>query len=569
MNDTSAPRRIWLLTAQVIAIAAGVLMAWRAFGPVPAAALTASTPLPTPLSRSSIALLVVWVLVTGSGCAALRPDVPPVASHAIADGQRTTLGRVLAAQAAQHPGLSGFQVMATGHSAFVTRAALADAAERTLDLQYYSVGEDLTTDLLLLRIVAAAGRGVRVRILLDDIHVPARLFARRAIAEHPGIQVRLFNPFTFGGTSGLARLGEFIVDGERLNRRMHNKLWVTDNAAAIVGSRNLADAYFGADDGVNFYDVDLLAAGPIVGEMSRAFDAYWNSAAAVPVEALAHPPDASEANVLRRGLRARTAGCDHVPACRWLNEGGVLDALRSGSVALSWASAQLTYDPPDRDKRGLTSGFEHGWIDDDPGGVRTHAELLIVSPYFVPSEDELRHLGEMRERGVRVAVLTNSLAATDSPVAHAGYARHRAGLLRRGVELYELRPASGVRHRLSHRWTQASPFSLHAKLIVQDRARAIVGSQNQDPRSRLHNTEAWIAIKSPELAADLAALFEEGTDPEHAYKLGRNSVGGIEALVWRTDEDGKTVHYDVEPMSSLWLRLWRGVLGALIPEHLL
>lgn len=526
--------------------------------------------MPTLSRWRSIALLALWsVLLMVCGCATVRPDVPRGFSHAIADTEHTTLGGVLAAQAARHPGLSGFQVLATGHSAFVARAALADAAERTLDLQYYSVAEDLTTDLLLLRIVAAAERGVRVRILLDDIHVAARLFARRAMAEHPGIQVRIFNPFSFGGTSNLARLGEFIVDGARLNRRMHNKAWVTDNAAAIVGSRNLADAYFGTHDAVNFYDVDLLAAGPIVGALSGAFDAYWNSAAAVPAEALADLPDTHEAAYLRQGLRARTASCDPIPACRWLAQGGMLGALRSGSVALTWASARLIYDPPDQDKRGLTTGIEHGSIDDEADGARTLTELLIVSPYFIPSEDGLRHLGEMRSRGVRVAVLTNSLAATDSPIAHAGYARHRVALLRQGVELYELRPASGVRHRDSHRWTQASPFSLHAKLIVQDRWRAIVGSQNQDPRSRLHNTEAWIAIDSAELAADLAALFEEGSDLAHAFKIELNNTDGTDALVWRTDEGGKTVRYDAEPMAGPWLRLWRGVLGALIPEHLL
>ena len=155
--------------------------------------------------------------------------------------------------------------------------------------------------------------------------------------------------------------------------------------------------------------------------------------------------------------------------------------LRSGAVPLSWAHAKLIYDEPDQDKAGVPSGIEHGWIDDRPGGNRTQAELLIASPYFIPSEEGRRHLGEMRERGVRVAVLTDSLASTDSPAAHAGYARHRAALLRKGVELYELRPASGVRHPLSHRWRHTSPFSLHAKIIVQDRARAIVGSLNQDP----------------------------------------------------------------------------------------
>lgn len=516
----------------------------------------------------------MWLLllVVLSGCASVRLDVPRVpraASQAIDDGERTTLGRVFAEQVAQHPGLSGFQLMVTGHAAFVARTALADAAERTLDLKYYSVSDDLTTDLLLLRIAAAAERGVRVRILLDDIDVRARFFARRAIAADPAIQVRLFNPFLSAGTSSLARLGEFIFDGDRLNRRMHNKLWVADNAVAVVGSRNLGDAYFGTHPESNFSDVDLLAAGPIVTELSRSFDAYWNSTASVPMEALAERPDAAESMHLRQALRARTAGCQELPPCHWLTQDGFLQALRSASVPLTWAPAQLFYDHPDQGKISAASGIEHGSLDDQASGSRTRSELLIVSPYFIPSEDGLRHLREMRDRGVRVAVLTNSLASTDSPAAHAGYARHRAALLRNGVELFEMRLQPDVGHRRSHRWGTASPASLHAKFIVKDRALAIVGSQNQDPRSRLHNTEAWITLDSAELAAELAALFEEGTDAHHAFKVERNEVDGLDKLAWSTQLDGTTVRYDSEPMSGLWLRLWRGLLGVLIPEHML
>ncbi|MEQ1803762.1 MAG: phospholipase D-like domain-containing protein, partial [Burkholderiaceae bacterium] len=234
--------------------------------------------------RASVNLAALFaLLVTLGGCASLLPQVPRVPSFAIADAEHTTLGRVLTAQAAEHPGLSGFQVLATGHSAFAARAALADAAERSLDLQYYSADDDLSTDLLLLRLLAAAQRGVRVRILLDDIYPPSRRFAQRASALHPNVQARLFNPFFFGGTAGLGRLAEYVFDSERLNRRMHNKLWVADNAAAIVGSRNLGDEYFDVHQSANFADVDLLIAGPIVNQLSQAFDTYWNSAAAVPL----------------------------------------------------------------------------------------------------------------------------------------------------------------------------------------------------------------------------------------------------------------------------------------------
>ncbi len=520
-------------------------------------------------SAGTVRLALVLLALSLSGCASLQPDVPRVPSHAIADAEHTTLGGVFAAQAAERPGLSGFQVMASGHAAFATRAALADAAERTLDLQYYSADDDLSTNLLLLRLLAAAQRGVRVRILLDDIYAPSRVFAQRASALHPGIQVRLFNPFFFGGTTSLGRLAEYVFDSERLNRRMHNKLWVADNAAAIVGSRNLGDEYFDVHQSANFADVDLLAAGPIVNQLSQAFDAYWNSAAAVAVQAIVPASDGLDAASQQQRLRERATACEGVPPCLWLTEHGLLAGLRTGAVSLSWASAQLNYDAPDQDKRPLTSGIEHGWIEDHPGGTRTHSELLIVSPYFIPSAEGRRHLSEMRERGVRVAVLTNSLASTDSPAAHAGYARHRARLLRGGVELYEARPIPGVRHRLSHRWGEASPSSLHAKMIVQDRRRAIVGSLNQDPRSRLHNTEAWLAVDSAEIAGDLAALFEAAADAHHAFKVELDGASYPDRLVWSTEEDGAIVRHDAEPAAGPWLRLWRSILGVLVPEHML
>ena len=514
-------------------------------------------------------LLLLLLLLTLSACVTLRQDVPRVPSQALKDGDATRVGRVFALPVAQHPGLSGFRVMAEGREAFVARAALADSAEQTLDLQYYSVADDLTTELLLSRIVAAAERGVRVRILLDDIHPYARVFSRRAIAAHPGIQARLFNPFAWAGTSSLGRLSELVFAGERLNRRMHNKLWVVDNAVAVFGSRNLADEYFEANVANNFADVDLLAAGPIVSELSGAFDVYWNGTAAVPIEAFTVAPYPAEGAQVREALRARAAACQRLRPCEWLAEASLLHEINAGNVPLTWARAKLTYDQPDQGKVDLITGIEHGSITDRPSGSATQSELLITSPYFVPGDNAIEHIRSMRDRGVRVAVLTDSLGSTDSPAAHAGYARYRSALLREGVELYEVRPGSQINHRQWHRWRHASPSSLHAKIVVQDRVRVIVGSLNQDPRSRLLNTEIWIALESTELAADLAALFEEGTDLRQAYRVERIESGGTESLRWVAEEDGKLVSYDVEPQSGPWLRLWRDFLGAVIPERLL
>ncbi len=515
--------------------------------------------------------LVLSLLLIG-GCSTPRSGVPSTPSYALTGAEHTTLGRTYGAEAALHPGMSGFRLIVAGREAFATRAVLTDLAERTLDLQYYIAADDLTTDLLLMRLDAAAQRGVRIRILLDDIHPSSRSFAQRARSLHPGIQVRLYNPFFWSNRWDPVRVGELIADADRLNRRMHNKLWITDNAAAIVGSRNLGDAYFDGLESGNFSDIDVLAIGPIVKEMSQSFDAYWNSASAVPIETLAETPDAARGERLRQSLRARADACHDTPTCASFVPPTLQEETnwpQPKIERLLWATSELSYDPPEAEKSAVPSGIEHGWIEDRPGGARTQSELLIVSPYLLFGDDGLSHLADMRRRGIRVAVLTNSLASTDSLAAHAAYARQRTALLSSGVELFEMRPQTGLKHPRTHRWLHAEAGSLHAKVIVQDRARIIVGSLNQDPRSRLHNREIWLAVRSTDLAGEMAALFDEASDKHHAYKVELASSGNAQWLEWHTEESGRSVVHDVEPAASPWLKLWRAVLGALIPEHLL
>ena len=508
------------------------------------------------------------------GCSSARIERPSTPSYATNGIESTALSRASQAEASSGAGQSGFRLIVSGREAFAVRAVLADLAERTLDLQYYSAADDMTTDLLLLRIEAAAQRGVRVRLLLDDIHPPTRRFALRASALDPDIQVRLYNPFFWSDNWGPLRVGELIADAERLNRRMHSKLWIADNAAAIIGSRNLGDAYFDGLDSGNFSDVDLLAAGPIVGELSQAFDAYWNSVSAVPIEQLGAAPDAAAVARLRQALRARAAACEDAPSCASIvppNRQDETDWLRQTIGRLVWADADMGVDPPEEEKSSVSSGIEHGWIEDRPGGALTQSELLIVSPYLVFGADGLNHLADMRRRGIRVAVLTNSLDSTDSLAAHAGYARQRETLLASGVELFEMRPQAGItRHGLSHRWLQPGAGSLHAKVVVQDRTRAIVGSLNQDPRSRIHNREIWLTVRGADLAAELGALFDEAIDTHHAYRLELIDGGDDgQRVQWHTQEGGQAVVHSVEPAANPWLKLWRALLGALIPEHLL
>ena len=515
--------------------------------------------------------LVALSLLLVAGCATVSSYPPGVPSHALADPAATTLGHTFASKVAAHPGQSGFRVYDRGLDALLSRIALARAAERTLDLQYYIADRGITTDLLLQSLVEAAKRGVRIRILLDDIHGPNRAFAADAVAAHSGIEVRLFNPFLAGGAQRAGRLMEFLAAGERLNRRMHNKLWIADNTAGLIGGRNLADEYFDAAPDVNFSDLDLLAVGPVVRELSRGFDEYWNSGSVVPFTALTGTAPSSEDSALvLSGLEERLAAAETGDYRQRLLAADVLHPAMNADLPLTWGAAYAAYDEPDKPKTAMTTGMQHFMpqIRTVPAG--TQSELLIMSPYFIPSAEGLTHLGDMVRRGLRVAVVTNSLASTDALAAHAGYAGHRADLLRGGIELFELRPEPGVQHSMQHRWRSPSAAALHAKLVIVDRAKVLLGSMNLDPRSRLHNTESWVGIESPELASRLAVLFDESTRPEHCFRLVlRTQQAGEQAIEWVTEEQGQEARYEYEPKAQPWVLFWRSVLSILLPEHML
>jgi putative cardiolipin synthase len=522
--------------------------------------------------RAILGVLISISLALLEGCATIRFDVPRPSSRALAQPEQTALGRVFADRRAAHPDWSGFHVLDTGAQAFVARAALADAAERTLDLQYYIVQNDVTTALLMQRIVSAAQRGVRVRIMLDDFHGPNRQFASVAMAADPHIEVRLFNPFLQRGQSAqidLSRLWELFDDGERLDRRMHIKLWIADNAAGIFGGRNLGDEYFDAGADTNFRDVDLLTVGPLVSKLSGAFDEYWNSKWTVPVAAVLDSESVPEAT--RRAL----SGLDKSPAGAGGTEFGHEEAaadfrrqLTTADLPFIWAPAYAIFDGP----AGAALTDSHlSHIGPRARGIieAAQSEIILISPYFVPSEQLLAFLTKVRKRGVRVAVLTNSLASTDALAVHAGYARYRADLLRNGIELFEMRPHAVASHtRRSHRWIRSSESSLHAKVLIVDRSTAFVGSMNFDPRSRMHNTELFVGVESAEVASKLAALFDEGVDPDHAFHvLLRKPEQSGDALVWITEDQGNEVRYESEPLAGFWKQLWSGVLSVIVPEH--
>jgi putative cardiolipin synthase len=464
------------------------------------------------------------------------------------------------------PGQSGFYLLVSGQDAFVARAALAEASERTLDLQYYIIGEDASATLLLYRALRAAQRGVRVRLLIDDIYAVGRDFDLATLAAHPNVQVRVFNPFRLRGPLGISRLFEYLGDSARLDRRMHNKSWIADNAVAVIGGRNLGDAYFNVRSNSDFADLDLLATGPVVAQISHSFDEYWNSDLAAPIAAFARvaPSAADRDRALSRMAdnAERFRNTDYAQA---LHATGFGTLVREGRVPLVPAQATVFDAPAQPGVADLHRPIAPAVSQLIRGAQQ---EVMLISPYFIPGAGGANMLCELTRRGVRVRILTNSLASTDVPVVHAGYARYRPQLLACGVKLYEMRP-SATRSG-SARPGLSSGSSLHAKAVVADGQSVLMGSMNLDPRSRRSNTEIGVQIESAVLAGQLHNLFEEATAPDQAFQVELTVPGNPDAdLVWSGRENGKPMHYDGEPLAGAWRRIVAKLLGALAPEELL
>lgn len=453
-----------------------------------------------------VLVVALALLVLGTGRMRLG-DLPPLegrdANFAILDTEETRLGRALAPAVRSHPGLSGIHPLFDARAAFAARVLLARSADRTLDLQYYIWRNDLSGTLLFEGLRAAADRGVRVRLLLDDHPVTDLDETLRMLDAHPNIEVRLFNPYVIRKPRFLNALSS----ASRLNRRIHNKSFTADSQVTIVGGRNIGDEYFGATDGVLFSDLDLAAVGAVVPEVSRDSDRYWNCGAAFPIRSLAPPLSPVRLNELRMRAR-RIFKSDEASEFREaLRETAFVRDLLNGTVINDWAPTRLVSDDPNkvfgRAPRKAHLGPQLEKIIGAP-----EKELALVSAYFVPGKDGTEAFTEMVARGIDVKVLTNSLEATDVAIVQSGYAKRRKALLRGGVRLYELL-RSGGDERTGAGGSGSSRSSLHAKTFAVDRTRLFVGSFNFDPRSNHLNTELGFVIDSPLLASEMSERFEE------------------------------------------------------------
>ncbi len=497
------------------------------------------------------------------GCAGLPPLEGREASRALGDTDASPLGRAIAPRVAGHPGKAGIYPLKRPADAFAARGLLAAAAQRSLDVQYYIWHGDETGMLLFEALWRAAERGVRVRLLLDDNGIAGLDPTLAALDAHPNVEVRLYNPLARRGMRAL----NFLADFSRANRRMHNKSFTADNQAAIVGGRNVGNEYFGAGEGVVFQDLDVIAVGPAVREVSTAFDLYWNSDSAYPAASILGPagPDA------RAMLEAQFAAAHASPAAedylKALRETPLATQLLKGQLPLEWAEVQLVYDDPAKtlDAEERTDLLLLPKLVQLAGPAEKQFDL--VSPYFVPGEPGTAAFAALARRGVKVRILTNSLAASDVSAVHAGYAKRREDLLRAGVRLFELKPTV-AREEAQDKKTfgGSSGASLHAKTFAVDRERAFVGSFNFDPRSARLNTEMGLVIRSPVLAQRIAASFDSDV-PLAAYEVRLDEDRG--SLYWIETTPSGEKRYDTEPGAGLFKRLGVGILSLLPIEWLL
>ncbi len=509
------------------------------------------------------AWLAAVVAASIVGCASLPPPEGRSVTSALADTDGTRLALAVVPRVVGHPGKAGIFELPEPDSAFAARILLAAEAERSLDVQYYIWHGDQTGMLLFEALWRAAERGVRVRLLLDDINTGGQDATLAALAAHPNLELRLYNPRVY--RSALAV--NFLVDFTRVNRRMHNKSFTADNQVAVVGGRNVGNEYFGAGDDVVFDDLDVMVVGPVVRDISRAFDLYWNSASAYPAAGFvgAAAPDAAAR--LEAGFAATRADPQSVVYIDAVRQGRFVRELVAGRLPLEWAYAQLVRDDPAKtlDASGRTDVLLL------PDLLRTLGrpaqEFDLVSPYFVPGDGGTIALAELARSGVRVRVLTNSLATSDVSAVHAGYAKRRHDLLRAGVRLYELKPAGteAVRHE-KRKLGRFSSASLHAKTFAVDRSRIFVGSFNFDQRSARLNTEMGLVLDSPRLAGQLAAFFDNDV-PDAAFEVRLAPDG--ETLVWIERTPSGDRHWDTEPETSWFRRAGVGVMSLLPIEWLL
>jgi len=494
-------------------------------------------------------LLSMSILLFLTACSTVPEVYPRTSSYAMTNYKSTNIGKVMEREVARHPGKSGFNIIRYGREAFTARIAMTDLTDKTLDLQYYLWDPDETGRLLAYHTLQVADRGVKVRVLLDDIGLQGRDNMIAAMDAHPNIEIRIFNPFSNRGLHAL----DFVTDTDRVNHRMHNKTVIMDNAFAIVGGRNIGNHYFGVSEDINFRDMDIAAVGPIVRDISKMYDYFWNGKWSVPISVITkHKYTMEDLEKERKKLEQKMSK-DHYPYPLVKDSRELQDKMKHFLNDFVWTKGEVLWNDPeqmrlDKDKQSHTmiSKLHHRV-------TKLHKNLLMESPYFIPRENGMKHLIALRKRGIKIRILTNSFASNDVMAAYAGYRSYREELLKHGVELYELRDDAGSSKIINQTPAKTEVTTgLHAKVIVFDEKDLFIGSFNLDPRSSRINTEGGLYVQSPVLAKKVMENMKEGIDLKNAYRLGLDTKGKI---TWTTIEKGKEIVYTSEPKLNAWGRL--------------
>ena len=496
-----------------------------------------------------------WFLVAlaAIGCGLPKNVVRPPSS-ALVDTSHTTVGELITPAVAKHPGESGFLLFNTGEGAIQARVAMADVAQSSIDTQYFMWGRDTVGRLLLDRLIAAADRGVRVRLLIDDYWSSGQDPAFQAIDAHPNIEVRVFNPFARWRMRATQLLGRFT----ELNRRMHNKLFVADGQVAVVGGRNLTDEYFGLGEEICFRDFDLLAIGPVAAEAEAGFDDYWNSQWTYPVSSLVKPASEAEGDRALARFSEQVAAeratfpyalpHDRDAALAWL------DQFRGEVV---WGPAELVYDDPNSVANPTNAPPGRVW--NRMAYLADHAEheLVLENAYLLPNP-KMPTVRSLRARGVQLRMLTNSLATTDEVAVNAHYANSRPELVDLGVELYEMKPDADSRALyIARPATSKAHLALHGKAAVFDRQTVFIGSFNLDPRSMKLDTEIVLVVQSPQLAAQFLDAFATDFAPENAWRIA-DVAGKSDDVAWITQQPARPLVEPHDPANA-WRRFVRSI----------
>ena len=464
------------------------------------------------------------------------------------------------ARCARHPGMSGIHPLNDGLDAFAARYQLMSMAQHTIDVQYYIWHNDMSGRLLFSALLDAAERGVKVRLLLDDNNTPGLDETLAELDRHANIAVRLFNPFSF---RTLRALG-YLTDFSRLNRRMHNKSLTVDGAATLVGGRNIGDEYFGTGDEPLFTDLDVLAIGPVVDEVTQDFERYWRSKAVSPLRKVVDVSgDAHQAVRLPQEWQQSEAVERYLAR---LEHSSFISQMEQGELEMTWAESRLLSDDP---RKGLGKAKRRSLLPQRMLEVigTPQQQFDIISAYFVPTRSGVAQLLALKRRGVKIAILTNSLAANDVTVVHAGYARWRKKLLRHGIALYELKPQDNPQTAPHDRGiTGNSGSSLHAKTFTVDNRKVFIGSFNFDPRSAMLNTEMGLVIESETLAQQTHQRFIAGMR-DRAWTLRLDKWGRVNWVEF-ANEQGEVVHKH-EPQCTLLQRLLVRLVWRLPVEWLL